>query len=152
MFCDAYILRRIFIKSKLLIFFLFLSLIVSKTGLGTEIIVHPSVVETHLSTIQLRRIYTMRQVRWLDNSPIVVFVLSSKNQLHQKFSKEILQMFPYQLDRIWHKLTFSGLGVAPIKVDSQEELIKLVKQTPGAIGYADRIDNEEGLHVIKIRK
>ena len=141
----------ILIKSKLLILSFFLSLIVSKVSLSTEVIVHSSVVETHLSTIQLRRIYTMRQVRWLDNSPIVVFVLSRKNSLHQNFSKEILRMFPYQLDRIWHKLTFSGLGVAPIKVDSQEQLIKLIKQTPGAIGYAENIYNEEGLHVIEIK-
>ena len=100
---------------------------------------HPQVSERSLTKSQLRRIYTMRQLRWSDNSAIRVFVLPSQHTLHQRFAKERLQIFPYQLNRIWHKLTYSGLGVAPTVVDSELELIQAVKQTPGAIGYIEDI-------------
>ncbi|WP_198559896.1 substrate-binding domain-containing protein [Colwellia sp. 12G3] len=113
-----------------------------------EVITHPQVTESNLTKSQLRRIYTMRQLRWSDNSAISVFVLPSQHNLHQRFAKEQLQIFPYQLNRIWHKLTYSGLGVAPTIVRSQEELIQAVIKTPGAIGYID----DESLRKIKKNK
>lgn len=92
----------------------------------------------------------MRQLRWVDDTPIVVYVLPSKHAVHNKFSKNVLKLFPYQLDRIWNRLTFSGLGDAPRVVKSQTELIIHVMNTPGAIGYAEIIDNEADVNVINI--
>jgi ABC-type phosphate transport system substrate-binding protein len=100
-----------------------------------EVVTHPQVAERSLTKSQLRRIYTMRQLRWSDDRAIIVFVLPNQHELHQKFAKERLQIFPYQLNRIWHKLTYSGLGVAPTIVQSEDELIQAVINTPGAIGY-----------------
>ena len=104
-----------------------------------------------MTTSQLRRIYTMRQIQWSDGRRITVFVLPRQHALHLRFSKERLQMFPYQLDRIWNKLTYSGLGVAPITVNTPEELIEAVKRTSGAIGYIERVMDEEAVNVIQIK-
>ena len=60
-------------------------------------------------------------------------------------------MFPYQLDRIWNKLTYSGLGVAPITVSTPEDLLDAVRKTPGAIGYVESIKDVEAVNVIKIK-
>lgn len=109
----------------------------SSRVVAIEVVTHPQVTESSLTKSQLRRIYTMRQLRWSDHSAISVFVLPSQHELHQRFAKERLQMFPYQLNRIWHKLTYSGLGVAPTIVASEKELIQAVIKTPGAIGYID---------------
>ena len=103
-----------------------------------------------LSVTQLRRIYSMRQLHWQNGTPIVVYVLASNNPLHQQFCKQQLRLFPYQLDRIWNKLTFSGYGVAPIEVATQQELIKAVKLTKGAIGYVDNLSEVKDVNVIKI--
>ncbi len=104
---------------------------------AVEVITHSGVSQHTLTTSQLRRIYTMRQLHWADDNAITVFVLPSQHKLHKHFSKERLQIFPYQLNRIWHKLTYSGLGVAPVIVNSPEALIQAVIKTPGSIGYAD---------------
>lgn len=103
-----------------------------------------------LSVSQLRRIYSMRQIYWQNGTPIVVYVLASKSPLHQKFCKEQLRLFPYQLDRIWNRLTFSGYGVAPIEVASESELIKAVKSTKGAIGYVDNLLEAKDVNVIEV--
>jgi hypothetical protein len=92
----------------------------------------------------------MRQLRWENNTPIVVFVLPSQHVIHKNFSKNILNIFPYKLDRIWNKLTFSGLGVAPTIVQSQEALLKAVSATPGAIGYVDDLSKDNDVNVISI--
>ena len=120
----------------LVIIFIFACLVTSQV-IAIEIVTHPKVTDTSLTKSQLRRIYTMRQLHWSDNSAINVFVLPSQHDLHQRFAKKLLQIFPYQLNRIWHKLTYSGLGVAPTVVASQQELIQAVINTPGSIGYID---------------
>lgn len=118
---------------------------------AVDVIVNPSVTEATLTTSQLRRIYTMRQTQWPDGQRITVFVLPRHHLLHLQFSKERLEMYPYQLDRIWNKLTYSGLGVAPIVVISPTELIDAVIKTPGSIGYIEKVKNKKGLYVIEVK-
>lgn len=93
----------------------------------------------------------MRQTQWSNGQRITVFVLPRHHALHLKFSKERLEMYPYQLDRIWNKLTYSGLGVAPITVTSPEALIDEVRKTPGAIGYIKALKDEKGFYVIEVK-
>ncbi|GLX78965.1 hypothetical protein tinsulaeT_23050 [Thalassotalea insulae] len=119
---------------------------------AVDIITHRSVTVDSINTAQLRRIFTMRQQRWGDNKPIVVFVLPSQDPLHIKFSTQVLKIFPYKLDRIWNKLTFSGLGVAPRVVKSQQELIQLVSATPGAVGYAEKVNKDKDVNVVTMAK
>lgn len=133
-----------------LCFIIFISCI-SVSVYAVDVVVHPSVREPVLTTSQLRRIYTMRQTQWLDGQRITVFVLPRHHVLHLQFSKERLEMYPYQLDRIWNKLTYSGLGVAPVMVVSPEALIDAVRKTPGAIGYFGKLNDEKGIYVIEIK-
>lgn len=123
----------------------------SSSAYAVDVVVHPSVTESTLSTLQLRHIYTMRQTQWLDGQRITVFVLPRHHALHLQFSKERLEMYPYQLDRIWNKLTYSGLGVAPITVTSPAALIDAVRKTPGAIGYIEDFKDEKGFYVIEVK-
>ncbi|RHW77791.1 hypothetical protein [Colwellia sp. RSH04] len=130
-----------------------IGMFITSTVYAVEVIVNVSVKDTTLTTSQLKRIYTMRQLRWSDQSVIKVFVLPSQHELHRRFTKERLQIFPYQLNRIWHKLTYSGLGVAPTIVNSPEELFTAVSLTPGSIGYIDMPDSnldEGAVNVINI--
>jgi hypothetical protein len=94
----------------------------------------------------------MRQTYWPNNMPIIVYTLPSNDKLHQKFSKEVLRIFPYQLDKIWIKLTYSGLGKAPIVVETIEQLKLAVSRTPGSIGYVDNVIQGENVYVIKIER
>lgn len=128
----------------------FIVLLTSPQVQAINIISNITAETVSLSTTQLRRIYSMRQVHWQNGTPIVVYVLSSKNTIHQKFCKEQLRLFPYQLDRIWHKLTFSGYGVAPIEVANENELVEAVKSTKGAIGYVENISEVDDVNIIKI--
>ena len=117
---------------------------------AVDVITNVSADTVSITTTQLRRIYSMRQVRWANGVPITIFVLSSKNVIHQQFCKETLRLFPYQLERIWNKLTFSGMGIAPTVVSSEKELIMAVRSTTGAIGYIENIDEVSDVNLLKI--
>jgi hypothetical protein len=83
------------------------------------------------------------------NMPSLVYTLPSDDKLHQKFSKEVLRIFLYQLDKIWIKLTYSGLGKAPV-IGAIEQLKLAVSITPCSIGYVDNVIQGENVYVLKI--
>lgn len=100
----------------------------------------------------LRAIFAMRLRQWSDNdSPITVFVLRSSDPLHAEFCKRILEIFPYQLQRVWDRLVYSGTGQAPIELTSMDEIKHKVSSTVGAIGYitTDRLD--EHVYPLQVR-
>ncbi len=101
------------------------------------VIVHPGVAIDSLSRNELRAIFAMRRRIWPNGTPIQVFVLSDDRPLHQAFCKQILNIYPHQLRRIWDRGVFSGTGQAPIEVDTLEEMQSRIASTEGAIGYVD---------------
>jgi len=118
---------------------------------SVQVIANESVKVPLLTKSQLRRIFSKRQVRWSNGEEIVVFVLPSLHPLHQRFSTKQLGMFPYRLDRLWNKLTYTGLGTTPIVVDDPQTLVEAVLKTPGAIGYCAENSEVKNALVIKIK-
>jgi hypothetical protein len=115
------------------------------------VVAHSAVPVDMLSQSQLRSIFLKRQVIWPDGVAIKVFILSVKSKTHAQFSQSHLQMFPYQLDRAWQKLTFSGIGVPPAEVNSAPEMLKLIQTTPGAIGYLPAENETTDAKIIQIK-
>ncbi len=85
-----------------------------------------------------REIFFMRLNSWPDGSPIHVFVLPDNHPLHVRFTKEVLGVYPFQLRSAWDRLVFSGTGVSPTIVESEEEMRALIKSTPDSIGYTGK--------------
>ncbi|MBU3023850.1 hypothetical protein [Aestuariibacter sp. A3R04] len=90
---------------------------------------------TSLMRTEVREIFTARKQYWSGGSKITVFVLDSNTSAHQAFCRQVLNMFPYQLDRLWNQIIYSGQGERPEAVGSESALLQAVASTPGAIGY-----------------
>ena len=116
-----------------------------------EVVTYPGVSEKVLSVNALRSIFSMRLKTWSDGTKIRVFVLPDDDPLHQSFSKEKLNVFPYQLRSNWDRLVFSGTGQAPIKVNSIEEMLAKIASTPGAIGYSWSTEIKANVNVLQIK-
>ena len=116
-----------------------------------HIVTHSDVSEKSVSVNVLRAIFSMRLRNWSDGSLIKVFVLADNDDLHHDFSKERLNVFPYQLRLAWDRLVFSGTGQAPVSVSSYEEMLAMVAGTPGAIGYLKSTYISDDIHVLKIK-
>ncbi len=117
---------------------------------AVEVVVHASVSEQQLTTAQLRAIFTMRQTRWADGQAIQVFVLASDDPQHMLFSRNRLKMFPYQLDAIWARQRYSGIGSFPVQLSSLAAMRESVANTPGAIGYLPAANLSSELSVVTI--
>ncbi len=93
----------------------------------------------------------MRLQTWPDGTAIKVFVMPDDAPFHAVFSKEKLNVFPYQLRTAWDRLVFSGTGQAPETVTSQEEMLAKVASTPGAIGYLTKSRMDGRVNVLQIK-
>ncbi|NOY62843.1 MAG: hypothetical protein GXP10_06805 [Gammaproteobacteria bacterium] len=117
-----------------------------------KVIASPDTPARETTVPQLRAIFAMRLHKWAGNLPVTVYVLSDYHPTHAAFSKTILNLFPYQMRRTWNRLVFSGTGQAPEEVLSEEEMVRKVASTPGAIGYIRRVKADDSVHVLKIHR
>jgi len=135
----------------ILLMFLFCAVTHVRAEGNYRIVAHPSVSESGISKNYLRAIFSMRLRTWQNGLIIKVFVLPDDHKLHHKFSKEQLNLFPYQLRQSWDRLVFSGTGQAPTTVSSNEEMLTRIKNTPGAIGYLETTYINGEVHVLQIK-
>lgn len=111
---------------------------------------------SQISKRQLRAIFSMRMKVWSNNDSIKVFVLQQDNPIHASFSKDVLKVFPHQLQAGWDRLVFSGTGEAPKVVNSETEMLEAIQSTPGAIGYisatyiSSKVQTDDSVHTLSI--
>ncbi len=121
---------------------LLLLLLASSPGASQEIVVNASLPFNDVTQTQLRSIFSMRVRSWSNEKPIKVFVLSSDSKLHRDFCLRILEVFPYQLQRIWDVMLFSGTGSTPIEVKDERMMLEQIANNPGSIGYVKSLQGE----------
>ena len=119
----------------LFMFFLLCAGGFSTGALSQQLIVHPGLDLTAMKAERVRAMFTMRSRRWLDGTPVRVFVLPDQDSLHREFAKKILRVLPYRLRMAWDRAVFSGTGQAPTEVQNEAEILDRVSTTPGAVGY-----------------
>ncbi len=107
--------------------------------------------QTEISRNGLSAIFKMRLNKWNNGSAVIVYVLNDENPLHKKFSKLVLNVFPHQLRRAWNKAVFSGSGQAPRVLETKDDMVEKISNTPGAIGYLSPDDMNEQIKILKIR-
>jgi len=116
-----------------------------------ELIAHPGSGVDALTRNEARLYFTMRLKNWPNGTLVKVFVLPDNNALHGSFANRILELYPYQLRRVWDRQLFSGTGQAPTTVASEQEMLDRVATTPGAIGYASGLPSNSSLRVLEVR-
>ena len=94
----------------------------------------------------IRSIFSLRQKHWPDGQMIELVVMDNNAPLHKQFCLDTLNLFPYQLSRIWERQIYTGTAVAPTVVSSEQAMLESIKNNPNAIGYASQEVNNEALH------
>lgn len=114
------------------------------------IIANPNVSVTSPSQNAVRAMFAMKLLQWPDGQPVRVFVLADDNPLHRAFCKEVLDVYPYQLRQTWDRLVYSGTGQAPTEVGSEQEMLRKVASTPGALGYARKVKPGDRVRILSV--
>ena len=115
-----------------------------------EVVVNKSVPVTDFSAADLQAVFSMQKRNWPGQRQIKVFTLPDSSQTHSDFVKHSLGMFVHQIRRIWDRMTYSGTGVPPVELSSEEEMIEKIATTPDAIGYLSSKPKNESIRVVNV--
>jgi len=114
------------------------------------LVVNDSVKIEQISIDSLRAIYSLRQLSWSDGVEVTTFVLDIDGDIHRKFCRDLLKVYPHQLKKGWDRMEYTGRARGPQVVQSEQMLLDLVQQIPGAIGYVQRVVETPNVHMISV--
>ena len=116
-----------------------------------SVIVNAEVEEQMLTLQELRAIFSMRLKMWPDGTPIKVYVLEGESDIHYQFCRNLLKVYPHQLQKGWDRLVYTGTGKAPTSVKNVERMQEMIAKEPGAIGYMAAVASEQLSESMNIR-
>ena len=116
---------------------LFLCFIISNSTAQVAVIANNTVPIETISEAKLLDIYS-GDIRWWDNGdPVIVFDLEEKTEVKTEFYN-FLGKSTSRMKSIWLKKMLSGEGEPPEALKSEDEMLKIVEKTVGAIGFISK--------------
>jgi hypothetical protein len=101
------------------------------------VIANRSVPDASLTAREILDLYLLNTNTWSDGQVVELMCLRG-NPAEEKRFFELLHRSPLEMRKIWLRARLSGLARAPEMIDSQDELVKRVAATRGAIGFVAR--------------
>lgn len=100
-----------------------------------RVIVHPSRPEQALSREFLANAFLKNVTRWSDNQALHPCDQKGDTHVRRRFSESVLKRSVQAVKTYWQQRIFSGRGVPPPELDSDEAVVRWVEARPGAVGY-----------------
>jgi ABC-type phosphate transport system substrate-binding protein len=85
----------------------------------------------------LLNIFTKKNKYWSDGSKIVVFIKPINSLEHKFFVMDWLGVSPTKYKEMLESSVYSGDSANVTEVDSDEQMMVVISQTPNSIGYID---------------
>ncbi len=101
------------------------------------VIANKSVPVDTIKKSELLDFYTGDIKKWKDEQPVVILDLKPRGDTKKAFYK-FLGKSPSRMKSIWLKMMLSGEGDPPLSMRSEDELLKKVASTPGALGFVSQ--------------
>jgi len=130
---------------------IFMLLVTASTPAATEVavIANPSVTQQSLDARTLLDVYTGAIKTWSDGAPIVLVDQREKTDTKAAFYN-FLGMSASRIKSIWMKNLLAGEGSPPESIATEDELLKRIASTPGALGYVsmEKARSSEGVVIL----
>lgn len=104
-------------------------------SLTFQLVVHPDNPYRHLERDYVRDLFLKRITRWPNGEMAMPVDLSAKSSVRGAFAEAILHRPLTAVRMYWQQVVFSGRGVPPPELDTDEAVVRYVVQRRGAIGY-----------------
>lgn len=114
------------------------------------VVANSSVTQSDISAKDLGSIFLGQKKSW-DGGEKVVPVTLETGPTHESFMKTNVKKSASQFSTFWKQAIFTGQGLPPKAVNSEEEVIKFVAENKGAIGYIASSTSHEGIKVLTVK-
>ena len=100
-----------------------------------KVIVHAARPETRVPRAFLADVFLKNVTRWSDDETIRPVDQRPNNAVRRRFSEAVLKRSVAAVKTYWQQRIFSGRGVPPPELDTDEAVVRWVEDHPGAVGY-----------------
>ena len=100
-----------------------------------RVIVHPKNPVSQASREFITDAFLKKKTRWADDETIKPVDLKPNSAARRKFSESVLKRSVAAVRSYWQQRIFSGRGVPPPELESDEAVVAYVLKHRGALGY-----------------
>lgn len=118
---------------------------------GFRLIAHPELAAPSLERSLVADIFLKKTTRWPDGDAIAAVDLRFGSEVRELFSERVLRRSAAAVRNYWQQRIFTGRGVPPPELDSDEAVIRYVQSRRGALGYVSEKAATEGVKVVALR-
>lgn len=107
-----------------------------QTALAVDVVIiaNENVIVDEVDYRTIQRIFYGKKSRWPDDTKIIPVMLHS-GETHTLFVEEVLKKSVTKFIIYWKQALFTGKGIPPKSFDNENELVRYVAETSGAIGF-----------------
>jgi ABC-type phosphate transport system substrate-binding protein len=114
------------------------------------VIVNPDNPNTTLGRKFVADAFLKKTTRWPGGDVIHPVDLSPTSKTRERFTDAVLHRSVGAVKSYWQQIIFSGRDVPPPEIGSEEEVVKLVARSPGAIGYVSGTAPLAGVRIVRV--
>jgi hypothetical protein len=116
-----------------------------------RLIVHPSNPVRELDRSFVAQAFLKKVIHWPCGVPIQPIDLDQRSPVRRRWSDEVLNRSVEAVKSYWQQMIFSGRGLPPPEVTTDEQVIDFVLHRAGAIGYVSADANLHGARALSLR-
>jgi ABC-type phosphate transport system substrate-binding protein len=119
--------------------------------LAFQVIVNSKNTLDNIESAYLTDVYLKKSTHWPNSDFILPVDLEPESLVRKKFSEEILKRPIAAVRSYWQQLIFSGRGVPPPELKTDQDVVNFVSLHSEAIGYVSMGANLNGVKVISVK-
>lgn len=117
---------------------------------GFKLVVHNDVHMDTLAKKAVSDLFLKRTAKWESGQPVVPVDQIEHTPIREEFSRAVHGKPTAAVKSYWNQQIFSGREVPPVEKQSDADVLKFVRSTPGAIGYVSDGSPTDGVRVIRV--
>lgn len=115
------------------------------------VIVHSDNPIETLTPAAVSDLFLKEEMRWGDGTGADPVNLDSTSEIRNSFSHSIHGRSTANIQSFWQKQIFSGKGVPPQEVETEEGAVDFVRANRGGVAYVSGQVNLDGVKVVNVR-
>jgi hypothetical protein len=123
---------------------------VAARAADVKIIANASVKAAAVSAEEIRAVFLVTKTSLSDGSHVEPVLLKG-GAAHEAFVKQYLGKTDAGLENYYRSLVFTGRGLMPTTLASDQVVIEYVTKTKGAVGYVSAVMNTPGVRTLEIK-
>lgn len=116
-----------------------------------RVIAHPAVPTSEIKSAEITSIFLKKSAKFADGTAATPIDQAKGSPLRAAFSRDVLGRPALSVETYWQQQIFGGGELPPVIKASDDEVVAMVRATPGAIGYVSSAANVTGVKVITVK-